>query len=57
MAFLDRLFNDPECSDLEFVIGVSNFPVSLSESNFSVMTGSITLLVALYAYFTLGSGW
>jgi hypothetical protein len=57
-AFLDRLFNAPNATELETVIGLTLiFPLVYPESNFSVMTGSMApLFVSLFIYFT-GGAW
>lgn len=57
LAFLDRIFNSSDATDLEFVIGLTLiFPLVYPESNFSLMTGSmLPLFVSLFVYFTGGS--
>ena len=57
LGALDKVFNSPESSDLEFLIGLTIvFRLVYQESNFSVMVGALPLLfVALYLYFALGS--
>jgi hypothetical protein len=57
LAFLDRVFNSRNSTDLEFIIGLTIiFPLVYPESNFSVMTGSmLPLFVSLYVYFVAGS--
>ena len=58
LAFLDRVFNSEDATDLEFVFGLTLiFPLVYPESNFSVMTGSLLpLFISLYVYFT-GGAW
>ena len=57
LAFLDRVFNQPAMSDLEFVVGLTLiFPLVYPESNFSVMTGSmLPLFFSLFVYFYAGA--
>ena len=58
LAFLDRVFNSSNATDLDFVFGLTLiFPLVYPESNFSVMTGSlIPLFISLYVYFR-GGAW
>jgi len=58
LAFLDRVFNSRDATDLEYVVGLTLiFPLVYPESNFSVMTGSmLPLFVSLYVYFA-GGAW
>jgi hypothetical protein len=57
LAFLDRTFNAKKMSDPAFLIGLTLiFPLTYPESNLSVMTGSmIVLLASLTAFFVVGS--
>ena len=58
LAFLDRVFNSKEMTDLEFIVGLTIiFPLVIPESNFSLMTGSLLpLFISLYVYFA-GGAW
>ena len=57
LGFLERVFNAPGMTDLEFTLGLSLiFPLVYPESNFSVMVGSmLPLFIALLVYFCVGS--
>lgn len=56
LGFLNHVFNSRAASNLEFVIGLTViFRLFYQESNFSVMVGSLPILVlSLYAYFRFG---
>lgn len=56
LAFLDRLFNRPEMTPLEAIVGSALiFRLFYQESNFTVMTGSILpLAVFFWIYFRVG---
>jgi hypothetical protein len=56
LAFLDKLFNRRDATDLETVCGLAVlFPLFYPDSNFSLMVGSLPLFaLALYLYFIVG---
>ncbi len=57
LSFLDRIFNNSNQSDLEFLVSTTLiFKLVYPESNFSVIIGSfIPFLILIYLYFILGA--
>jgi len=56
LAFLEKKFNQPNMTFLEFVVGASIIlPLFYQESNFSLMVGAIPqFTICIYLYFQIG---